>query len=95
MAAISTKQELVSYFVEKRDRGGQEGDAYYATLEAVLELLNQTEDISQIKSTVRKWHREKLAEIQRTTSVEERIEQRKQLAVYDDCLTQLRGIPVS
>lgn len=95
MPAITTKQELIDYFVEKRDRGGQEGESYYATLGDVLTLLNQSDDIAQIKSTVRKWHREKLAEIQRTASVEERIEQRKQLAVYDDCLTQLRGISVN
>jgi hypothetical protein len=43
---------------------------------------------------VRRLHRDKLKEIQNTESIEARIELRKQLGVYDDCLTQIRTIPV-
>jgi hypothetical protein len=95
MATITSKQELIAYFTEKRDRSVQEGGSYHDTVVALLNILDQSDDITAIKSTIRSLHRAKMAEIQRTTDVETRIEQRKQLAAYDDCLTQMRGIPTS
>ncbi len=93
MPKITTKQELIDYFAEKSQRS-YEGNAYVEAVVSILMLLDETDNIAEIKSTVRGMHREKLVEIQRTESIETRIEQRKQLAVYDDCLTQLRGIAV-
>ncbi len=95
MPTITTKQELIDYFADKSKRNTHEGNAYLEAVVAILMLLDETDDIAEIKSTVRKMHREKLVEIQRTDDIQARIEQRKQLAVYDDCLTQLRGIPIS
>ncbi len=94
MPKITTKQELIEYFAEKSQRA-YEGNAYIEAVVSLLMLLDETDNISEIKSAVRGMHREKLAEIQRTEDIATRIEQRKQLAVYDDCLTQVRGIPVS
>lgn len=94
MSKITTKQELIDYFAEKSQRT-YEGSSYIEAVVSILMLLDETDNITEIKSAVRGMHREKLAEIQRTESIETRIEQRKPLAVYDDCLTQLRGIPVS
>ena len=94
MPKITTKQELIDYFVQKT-QNTHEGQAYVDAVVSLLMFLDETDDVAEIKSTVRRMHREKLAEIQRTEDVETRIEQRKQLAVYDDCLTQLRGIPVN
>ncbi len=94
MPKITTKQELIDYFAEKSQRT-HEGSSYIEAVVSVLMLLDETDNIQEIKSTVRGMNREKLAEIQRTEDIATRIEQRKQLAVYDDCLTQLRGIPVS
>jgi len=94
MPKITTKQELITYFAEKSTRT-YEGTSYIEAVVSMLMLLDETDNIQEIKSMVRGMHREKLAEIQRTESIETRIEQRKQLAVYDDCLTQLRGIPVN
>ncbi len=94
MPKITTKQELIEYFAEKSQRT-YEGKAYIEAVVSLLMLLDETDNITEIKSMVRSMHREKLAEIQRTEDIATRIEQRKQLSVYDDCLTQLRGIPVS
>ncbi len=94
MPKITTKQELTEYFAEKSQRA-YEGNSYVEAVVSILMLLDETDNIQEIKSTVRGMHREKLVEIQRTESIETRIEQRKQLAVYDDCLMQLRGIPVN
>jgi len=95
MATITNKQELIAYFAEKRDRSAQEGGLYHETLVALLDILKQSDDITALKSTIRGLHRTKLAEIQRTADAETRAEQRKQMAVYDDCLTQMRGISTS
>jgi hypothetical protein len=46
----------------------------------------------QTKQDLIALHSTTLAEIQRTPDAETRTEQRKQLGVYDDCLTQIRGI---
>ncbi len=94
MAKITTKQELIDYLAQK-SQNTREGEAYIEAVVSLLMFLDETDDIAEIKSTVRRMHREKLAEIQRNEDTETRIEQRKQLAVYDDCLTQLRGIPVN
>jgi hypothetical protein len=94
MPKITTKQELIDYFAQK-SQNTHEGNAYIEAVVNLLMFLDETDDIAEIKSTVRRMHREKLAEIQRTEDIPTRIEQRKQLAVYDDCLTQLRGIPVN
>lgn len=94
MPKITTKQELIDYFAQK-SQNTHEGTSYVEAVVTLLMFLDETDDIAEIKSTVRRMHREKLAEIQRTEDVATRIEQRKQLAVYDDCLTQLRGIPVN
>ena len=74
-------------------RNADAGGAYVETVNEILILLDETDDIAEIKSFVRGLHREKMKEIQRTESVELRIELRKQLGVYDDCLTQIRAIP--
>ena len=94
MPKVTTRQELIDYFAQK-SQNTHEGTSYVEAVVTLLMFLDETEDIAEIKSTVRRMHREKLAEIQRTEDIETRIEQRKQLAVYDDCLTQLRGIPVN
>lgn len=94
MPNMTSKQDLVAYFAEKSQRNAHEGGTYFETVNEVLMLLDETDDIAEIKSAVRHLHREKLKEIQRTESIETRIELRKQLGVYDDCLTQLRTIPI-
>lgn len=94
MPNITSKQDLVAYFSEKRDRSKEEGGEYYEAIVAILDILNQTDDIAVIKATVRSLHRAKLSEIQRTPDAETRGKERKQLGVYDDCLTQLRGVRV-
>ena len=94
MPKITSKQDLVVYFAEKSQRSANEGGTYFETVNEMLILLDETDDIAEIKSFVRNLHRELLKEIQRTESVEKRIELRKQLGVYDDCLTQIRTIPV-
>jgi len=94
MAKITTKQELIDYLAQK-SQNTREGEAYVEAVVSLLMFFDETDDIAEIKSSVRRLHREKLAEIQRNEDTETRIEQRKQLAVYDDCLTQLRGIPVN
>ena len=95
MPNIGTKQDLITYFTEKRDRSIKESNIYNETIVEILDLLNSTDDIAAIKSKVRSLHRTTLAEIQRTPDAETRAEQRKQLGVYDDCLTQMRGIATS
>jgi len=94
MPKITSKKELVEYFEEKSLRSENEGGIYFETVNEMLILLDETDDIAEIKSFVRTLHRETLKEVQRTENVETRIELRKQLGVYDDCLTQLRTIPV-
>ena len=95
MPNIETKQDLIAYFTEKKNRSIQVDDIYHATVVEILDILNSTDDIAAIKSKVRSLHRTTLAEIQRTLDAETRGEQRKQLGVYDDCLTQMRGISAS
>ena len=95
MPNIGTKPDLITYFTEKRDRSIKESKIYNETVVEILDLLNSTDDIAAIKSRVRSLHRTTLAEIQRTPDAETRAEQRKQLGVYDDCLTQMRGIATS
>ncbi len=94
MPNITSKQDLIAYFAEKSQRSAKEGGPYFETVNEMLMLLDETDDISEIKSAVRHLHREKMKEVQSTESIEARIELRKQLGVYDDCLTQLRTIPV-
>ena len=94
MPNMTSKQDLITYFAEKSQRNAKEGGTYFETVNEILMLLDETDNIAEIKSVVRNLHREKLKEIQRTESVEMRIELRKQLGVYDDCLTQIRTIPV-
>ncbi len=93
MPNMTSKKELVAYFEDKSQRSAHEGGTYFETVNEILILLDETDDIAEIKSFVRGLHRERLKEIQRTESVETRIELRKQLGVYDDCLTQMRSIP--
>lgn len=92
MPNITTKQDVVAYFTEKRDRSGEEGGEYHEAVVAILDVLNQTEDVAAIKATVRGLHRALLGEIQRIADAETRGRERKRLGVYDDCLTQLRGV---
>jgi hypothetical protein len=92
MPNMTSKQDLIAYFAEKSQRSAKDGGAYFETVNEVLLLLDETDDVAQIKAAVRNLHREKLKEIQRTENIETRIELRKQLGVYDDCLTQLRTI---
>ncbi|GCE31721.1 hypothetical protein KDA_72050 [Dictyobacter alpinus] len=94
MPNITSKQDLIVYFEEKSQRSTSEGDIYVQTVNEILMLLRENDAITGLKSQVRRLHREKLMEIQRTESPEIRAEQRKQLAVYDDFLTQARSIPV-
>ena len=94
MPEMKSKEDLVAYFGEKSQRSADEGGTYFETVNEILFLLGETDDIAEIKSFVRRLHREKMKEIQQTESVEERIELRKQLGVYDDCLTQIRAIPL-
>ncbi len=94
MPNMTSKQDLIAYFAEKSQRSAKDGWTYFETVNEVLMLLDETDDVAQIKAAVRNLHREKLKEIQRTESIETRIELRKQLGVYDDCLTQLRTISV-
>ena len=91
---LRQSRKLIDYFAQK-SQNTHEGNSYVDAVVSILMFLDETDDIAEIKSTVRRMHREKLAEIQRTDDVATRIEQRKQLAVYDDCLTQLRGIAVN
>jgi len=95
MPNMETKQDVVAYFTDKKERSTKEGGIYHEAVVEILDILNSTDDISAIKSKLRSLHRAKLAEIQRTPDAETRAEQRKQLGAYDDCLTQLRGIPIS
>jgi restriction endonuclease S subunit len=88
-----SKKDLIEYFEEKSQRSAKEGGIYLKSINEILILLNETDDIAEIKAFVRRLHRECLKEIQRTEDVEARIELRKQLGVYDDCLTQIRTIP--
>ena len=94
MPNMTSKQDVIAYFVEKSQRSAKDGGTYFETVNEVLLLLEETDDVAQIKAVVRHLHREKLKEIQRTESSETRIELRKQLGIYDDCLTQLRTLPV-
>ncbi len=94
MPNIVSKKDLIAYFEEKSQRSASEGGTYFETVNEMLSILDETDDIAEIKSFVRRLHRDKLKEIQLTESVETRIELRKQLGVYDDCLTQIRAIPL-
>jgi hypothetical protein len=93
MPNMTNKQDIIVYFEEKQQRKAPEGGAYFKALSDLLTLLNETESIAAIKSAVRNLHRNILKEIQQTESVEVRVELRKQLDLYDDCLTQLRSLP--
>ncbi len=92
MSNMTSKEDLVAYFADKSQRSADEGGAYFEAVNEMLLLLGESDDIAEIKAFVRRLHREMLKEIQRTESVEARIELRKQLGVYDDCLTQMRTI---
>jgi hypothetical protein len=94
MPNMTSKHDLVAYFEEKSRRSANEGGTYFETVNEILILLDETDDIAEIKSFVRRLHRERLKEIQHTESVEARIELRKQLGIYDDLLTQIRTIPI-
>ena len=94
MPNMTSKADLVAYFADKSQRSAQEGGIYFETVNEILILLDETDDIAEIKSFVRNLHRETMKQVQRTESIETRIELRKQLGVYDDCLTQIRSIPV-
>jgi hypothetical protein len=95
MPKMTNKQDLVTYFAEKSQRSAGEGGPYFEAVNEILILLDETDDIAEIKSFIRGLHREKVKEVQRTENIETRIELRKQLEVYDDCLTQIRAIPQS
>ena len=94
MPNMTSKQDFIAYFAEKSQRSVKDGGTYFETVNELLMLLDETDDVAEIKAVVRNLHREKLKEIQRTESIETRIELRKQLGIYDDCLTQIRTIPV-
>lgn len=94
MPNITSKQDIIAYFEEKKQRKVPEGEAYFKALNDLLTLIAVTETVPALKSAVRNLHRNTLKEIQNTESVEVRIELRKQLDLYDDCLTQLRGLSV-
>ena len=94
MPDIKSKKDLTAYFDEKSQRSAKEGGIYFETLNEILILLDESDDIAEIKAFVRRLHRECLKEIQRTENIETRIELRKQLGVYDDCLTQIRTVSV-
>jgi hypothetical protein len=89
---MKSKNELVAYFEEKSKRSENEGGSYFEAVNEMLILLDETDDIAEIKAFVRRLHRERLKEIQQTESVETRIDLRKQLGVYDDLLTQIRTV---
>jgi hypothetical protein len=93
MPNITNKQDLIAYFEEKKQRKAPEGEAYFKALNDLLALLDETETVPALKTAVRNLHRNTLKEIQHTESVEVRVELRKQLDLYDDCLTQLRSLP--
>ena len=95
MPNMTSKKDLVAYFADKSQRSASEGGVYFEAVNEILILLDETDDITEIKSFVRRLHREMLKQIQQTESVEARIELRKQLGVYDDCLTQMRAIPLN
>ena len=92
MPSMKSKNELVAYFEEKSKRSENEGGSYFEAVNEMLILLDETDDIAEIKAFVRRLHRERLKEIQQTESVETRIDLRKQLGVYDDLLTQIRTV---
>jgi hypothetical protein len=94
MPNMTNKQDLIAYFAEKSQRSAKDGGAYFETVNEMLMLFDQTDNVAEIKAVVRNLHREKLKEIQRTESSVTRIELRKQLGIYDDCLTQTRTIAV-
>ncbi|HEY0755443.1 MAG TPA: hypothetical protein VGD98_15910, partial [Ktedonobacteraceae bacterium] len=73
MPTITSKKDLVAYFAEKSQRSASEGGTYFEAVNEMLILLDETDDIAEIKSFVRRLHRETLKEIQRTESIEERI----------------------
>lgn len=91
---MTSKKDLVAYFADKSQRSSSEGGTYFEAVNEMLILLDETDDIAEIKSFVRRLHRETLKQIQQTENIEARIELRKQLGVYDDCLTQMRTIPL-
>ena len=95
MPNMETKQDVVAYFTDKKERSTKEGGVYHEAVVEILDILNSTNDISAIKSKLRSLHRAKFAEIQHTSDAETRAQQRKQLGAYDDCLTQLRGISIN
>jgi hypothetical protein len=92
MPNMTSKKELLTYFEDKSRRSASEGGIYFDTVNEILILLDETDDIAEIKPFVRALHRETLKQTQNTESIEERIELRKRLGVFDDCLTQLRTI---
>jgi hypothetical protein len=92
MPGMKSKNELVAYFEEKSKRSENEGGPYFEAVNEMLILLDETDDIAEIKAFVRGLHRERLKEIQQTESIEIRIDLRKQLGVYDDLLTQIRTV---
>ena len=94
MPNITCKKDLIEYFEEKSQRNANEGEVYVQTVNDILATLNEKDDITELKSLVRRLHREKLREIQRSDVAETRVELRKQLTIYDDFLTQIRAIPV-
>lgn len=94
MPNITCKKDLIAYFEEKSQRSTNEGEVYVQAVNDILATLNEKDDITELKSLVRRLHREKLREIQRSDIAETRVELRKQLTVYDDFLTQIRAIPV-
>ncbi|GER91266.1 hypothetical protein KDW_54280 [Dictyobacter vulcani] len=94
MPNITCKKDLIEYFEEKSQRHANEGEVYVQTVNDILATLNEKDDITELKSLVRRLHREKLREIQRSDVAETRVELRKQLTIYDDFLTQIRAIPV-
>jgi hypothetical protein len=92
---MMNKQDIIAYFEEKKQRKTSESEAYLKALDNLLTLLKETENVAAIKSAVRTLHRNKLREVQNTESIELRIELRKDLELYDECLTQLRGLPLT
>jgi len=76
MPNMTNKQDLIAYFAEKSQRSAKDGGTYFETVNEMLLLFDQMDDVAEIKAVVRNLHREKLKEIQRTESSEARIELR-------------------
>jgi ribonuclease J len=62
MPNMTNKQDLIAYFAEKSQRSAKDGGTYFETVNAMLLLFDQTDDVAEIKAVVRNLHREKKSE---------------------------------